>query len=228
MSRVTFNNGQQEAELRGSERSWMDYMCNAIALATVGPIWDTAASPHWTRRLLPPGHYVAAKTGRDYEDSLLTWLRVGRGDMHHPETGASVNSLSVILNTAIRVGGDEVRLMARIHAQCEIHGFIPPESSAFVAGIISRGRESGLYRSDMGWEAVAELLLASGPAGKSVVMSYSVTDSFPGYDRETDEPKDWDTALASLDPTLAIREDTWKDYHFGNGDTLLSLEPRTP
>jgi hypothetical protein len=203
-------------------------VCDALAAASLGPVFDDPDRPHWTRRLFPPGHYVAQKAGREYEESILTWLRVGGRGMCNPETGAPVDAFGVILNTAMTLGGDAVRLMARIHAQCEIHGFIPPESADFVVGIIEQGRKTRLCRDGMGWEAVTALLKASAVAKLPVVMSYSVTDTFPGWDAQKDEPKTWDVAFAELDGLLAIREETWKDYHFGDGSTLLSLEPRTP
>lgn len=206
----------------------MGYVCDALAMASLGPMFDGLPSPHWTRRLLPPGHYLSKSSGSAYKEGFLTWLRIGGSGMQHPETGAPVDAFGVILNTAMTLGGDTVRLMARIHAQCEIHGFIPPESAGFVAGIIEQGRKTRLYRDGMGWDSVAALLNASAVAKLPVVMSYSVSDSFPGWDEKKDEPKTWDAALAELDGMLAIREETWKDHHFGDGSTLLSLEPRTP
>lgn len=143
--------------------------------------------------------------------------------MRHPVTGAQLDSFAVALNTALAIGGDVVRLMARIHSQCEIHGFIPPEDCEFVANIIAKGRKSGLCRSEMGWQGVSELLKTAAFDGNPVVMSYSVTDTFPGWDGEKDEAKPWDEAFAALDKSLAIKAEGWGDYFFGNGLTFFDL-----
>lgn len=209
------------AELRGSERAWMDQICTKIAMSVLN-LWDTKEEPSWTRRLLPAGHYALAS--RHYEHDFKTWLSVGGHGMIHPATGERVNAFAVVLNTAMRLGGDEVKLMARLHGQCEVYAYIPPQSARFVMRLIDSGRKSGLYREKMGWEALWRLLQATPDTGEIAVASYSVSDFFPPFDPETENALDWDEAVASLSKMLAIQEDGFRDYYFDNGETLMSLE----
>lgn len=185
---------------------------------------DWPGTPAWTRAILPPGCYVGKRQGRDYEENFKTWLAVGGEGMRHPGTGEPLNAFAVVLNTAWALGSDAVRLMVRIHGQCEIHGHVLPDDAGFVADIIDTGLASGLYRVDMGWDDVAALLRAAQKEREAVVMSFSVTDSFPGWDEKKDEQMEWDAAFAALDATLEIRAKDWEDYHFGSGITAMALK----
>lgn len=221
MSHIRFDNGQRHVELRGSERAWMAHVCSSLALTAFHPS-DWLSSPCWTRKIVPAKHYLHGS--KQYERDFETWLRVSSGEMVHPATGNRIEGFGIVLNTALRMGGDEVRLMARLHGQCEIHAFIRPEDALGVAEIIHTGRRSGIYRKDMGWEAVAALLRESAVAGRTVVTSYSVTETFPGYDEETEEANDWDEEVAGLDPMLGISRDGLSAYMFGSGDTAWTLQ----
>lgn len=81
------------------------------------------------------------------------------------------------LNTALRAGSDVVALASRIAAQAEIHCYVEGENRDWMRSLILEGRRVGLLRADAGWEDVMSLLSKSdtGP----VVLSYSVTESFP-------------------------------------------------
>lgn len=220
MGSIRFDTGVHNTRLDGAERAWMSNVVKDLALAAIGPIWKTDS---WVSRLLPPGHYLLTTSAQHFEDSFRTWVRVSGQGMRHPATGAQLDPFAVVLNTALAVGGNVVRLMARIHSQCEIHGFIPPEDCEFVAGIIAKGRKSGLLRPEMGWQGVSELLKTAALDGKPVVMSYSVTETFPGWNGDTDEPGDWDAAFAALDKSLALKHEGWDAYYFGDGLTFFDL-----
>lgn len=219
MSSVRFDNGKRAVTLRGRERYWMAHVCNGLAFTAFSPS-DFHSSPCWTRAIVPPDHYL--HRSQRYEDDFHVWLNVSSHNMRHPVTGAMLDGFAVVLNTAMRLGSDEVRLLARLHGQCEIHAFVRPDGASFVATLIERGLKIGLYRPAMGWEDVRTLLLESASQDRAVVTSYSVTDTFPGRNPETDEPNDWDAALAALDPKMAIGEDL-ATYHFGDGETAMSL-----
>lgn len=223
MSHIRFDNGNESVTLRGAERHHMSAVCNGIA-SSVMHIMDSSTSPSWTRRMLPPGHYALSEEPFRYEETFRTWLRVDGRGMRHPVSGESVDAFAMTLNTALRLGSDEVRLMARLHGQCELHAFIPPGECDFVAGLVDSGLAMGLYRPGMCWEDVAALLRSSGGAGRTVVTSYSVTETFPGWDSEKDAPNDWAAALEALDPLFALRREDWGRYYFGNGVTAMSLE----
>lgn len=81
------------------------------------------------------------------------------------------------LNTAIASGSPFLNLAARIHATCEIHGYVEGPNRAWLAGLIEEGRKRNIFRPEMGWEEVVDFLRLSDDT--PVVMSYSVTESFP-------------------------------------------------
>ncbi len=75
-------------------------------------------------------------------------------------------------------------LAARIAGQAEVHGFCEGIDRAWLAGLIDEGLKSGEFRKNTGyphreesWEHVTAFLRARDD--EPVVMSYSVTDSFP-------------------------------------------------
>lgn len=147
------------------------------------------------------------------------------------------------LNTAILLGNDTIRLMARMHGQCEIHGYIEGQNRAWYADLIDEGRASGLLRESMGWEDVASLCRESddGP----VVTDYSVTESFPsmmaagwgGWEYDEENPDAWYDLGADKMWELAVRgirsqerncewsPEKWRIPNFGDGKTALDVEP---
>ncbi len=140
------------------------------------------------------------------------------------------------LNTAILIGNDAVILLARLHGQCEIHGYVEGPNRAWLAGIVDGGLASGILRESMGWEGVAELLRASeeGP----VVTSYSVTDSFPGQVAagwggwepehedgwyELDGPAQWELAVKGIRGYgCEWTPEKWRKPNFEDGSTVLT------
>lgn len=99
--------------------------------------------------------------------------------------GETVAHGDVVINTAIAVGSDPIRLAVRIDGQCEIHGFIEGEDRAWVADLIVEACGQGVFRQGFsirhrdvgGWNAVVDLLRSR--ADEPVVMSYSVTAGWP-------------------------------------------------
>jgi len=159
------------------------------------------------------------------------------------------------LNTALRLGNEFVRWMARVHGQCEIFAWIHGDDREFFADLLERGCREGLFRhklekADMGYTTlITSLRCYSGP----VVMSYSVTERFPSntvdgisaeyehgsFDDEeseewnnlTDEQR-WDVAFLALsnnDHKLRIEPAhiTTDCYRFGSGDDFLDA-PKKP
>jgi hypothetical protein len=117
--------------------------------------------------------------------------------------GVEIDAWCLALNTALAVGSDPIRLSAKIHATCEIHGYFEGKDRDWLAGIIEEGLEEGVFRKEvrfsrdwrnpeeprelvsMGWTELIEQLRAPHEDSDFVVMSFTVTDGFP------DPPKDW-------------------------------------
>lgn len=229
MSRIYFHSIYGDAEVSGRERAHFGGICSDLLASAIGPIFDHEGNPSWTRKLVPPGHYLHSEKDR-YERSFGTMLRVGHGDIF--DTGADPFTLS--LNTALAVGGDPLRLAARIHGQCEIHCWVDGENRDWLAGIIEQGRLSNLFRKDSGWEQVIALLREenAGP----VVLSYSVCDQFPNqhvaemgddFYELTDDRK-WEIALAKLKARnegleLTPKNWEWPDFYFSPKITGFDL-----
>jgi hypothetical protein len=115
--------------------------------------------------------------------------------------GQEIDAWCLALNTSLAVGSDPIRLSAKIHATCEIHGFFAGSDRRWLADIIEEGLEEGVFRKEMrypkdrlnpegetelvsmGWTELVEQLRES--LQFPVVMSFTVTDGFP------DPPKSW-------------------------------------
>lgn len=242
MSRIYFHSEHGTAELRGSERAYMGNMCMQqlfIALDLYDRFLDDRKQ-HWATKLLPPDHYVHGYRGQRGVDMAQTTLFVGQETLTLPD-GRTTIAFSASLNTALRVGGDAFKLMARLHGQCELHCWVDGPNRAWLAGIMEQGRAINLYRANEGWEEVIALLRArdDGP----VVCSYSVCEQFPNAEiadwevPEADEGEsNWDAWFElSADErwrlgmqglrqrnegqryTLEMRPDVWDDYTISAG-----------
>lgn len=212
MSRVYFHSPSGEAALRGSERAWCDGVVSRIAEGALGEYGPWGDQADKLRSLIPASHYLQ----REFSDGMTPgWWRAFRNALSGRLSndllewrGEKLSSFSLVLNTGLLLGNDTVKLMAFLHGQCEIHGWIAGEDRAWYSHQIAAGLESGLLRREMGWEDVVALLLQRDD--EPVVTSYSVTESFPNlylagmiaggapYDDE-----DWDklyTAWEKLSP----------------------------
>lgn len=165
--------------------------------------------------------------------------------------GVRLESANVDLNTALVAGSDPVRLAAKIHGWCEQHCWVDGPDRGWVAAIIDEGLRAGLYRrglwysdqpdgprdkwSDQGWGDVLTLLREHD--GGPVVLSYSVTDSFPdresaGWDATDDlwyelpDDEQWDRAMVGLreqKPWARIAPDTLTEVTFSYPVTVYDL-----
>ena len=229
MSYIRFDNGHESVELSGSERRWMARVCNGLALTAFAP----SSVNCWTRALVPRDHWL--RRSQRYVQDFETWLTVGSDTMLHPATGEPLSGFGVILNTALRLGSEEARFMARIHGQCEVHAYIRPESCNYFADLVESGLRMGLYRQKMGWEGVAALLRRANMPGTrgTVVLSFSVTDTFDagppdpkteGWPEADRHAAAWERAVDGLDKSLELApSDPHKPYYFGSGHTAMSL-----
>lgn len=275
MSRVYFHSPSGDAELRGSERAWLRSVAEGPAQAaweldTTGAYERAVEIMGWIGEKPDSGYgsnYLhkhlreAQARPRDYEarqrfvSSLKLALRVNGIELH--VAGARLGSSNVDLNTALVAGSDPVRLAAKISGWCECHAYIEGPDRKWAADIIDQGLKTGIYRrtlrytslgdvpreASQGWEGVQELLRARDD--EPVVLSYSVTESFPneeiaGFERPRDEHGEpinhawyelpaeerWDRAMTGLrqsQPWARLAPDTLAEVYFHLPVTVYDL-----
>jgi hypothetical protein len=251
MSRIYFHSEHDTAELRGSERAYMGMFCGRLLVATLEPLdMDWRDNP--IRRLIPPDHYLldyARRGNPAFAERFREWASVAMGEPGFVYQDREVSRFSAALNTALAIGNDPVKLMARLHGQCEIHCYVEGPNRAWLAGIMQAGRACNLYRANQGWEAVIALLQSrdDGP----VVCSYSVCEQFPNagiaYDAGLWQPTEdaesgelifdewydlpnveqWRLGMTALraEPQrgLELTPETWAGFYVNTGVTGLDL-----
>jgi hypothetical protein len=227
MSRIYFHSESGTSEIRGSERAYFGTSCSDLALA----MFHVDFHDDRIQYLLPPG-------GDPFDPrTFRTWFSVGLGGQFHLPDGRQVDPFTVALNTAVVLGNDVVKFMARVHGQCEIHGFIEGPDRAWFAALIEKGRASKLLRADMGWESLITFLRARND--EPVVTSYSVCQQFPnfeiaGWEDDKDgegfynlaKAEQWARGLAALRASagdLRWNPKRWNAFIFGDGITVMHL-----
>jgi len=175
VSRVYFHSIDGDAELRGSERAYAGGVTSNMALSMLRD--SIGGGRERYERLLPRDHYLRNVKDEHWMNSFRTWWNVGFDSHEFDFDGYHISPWQIILNTALVMGSDAVELLARIHATCEIHGYIEGEHREWLADIIEVGREDRVLRPNQGWEDVMALLRKTDAS--PVVMSYSVCERFP-------------------------------------------------
>lgn len=249
MSRIYFHSPDADAEVRGWERAHCGGTVDRIAWSWL----NTFRARERYERLLPANHYLRQTPIKEYawaETFKTAVAGIGETPLHVGDR--EVSSWVLALNTVVVLGSPTLTFMARVHATCEIHGYVEGEHRHWLAGIIADGRTSGLLRPESGWEDVVTLLRSRDD--EPVVMSYSVTESFPSvyalpsladewlrgskagqsdderYDEWYDTPPDeqWSLAMRHLREARAgvdLHPDTFASRHFGHdGMTVFDLE----
>ena len=234
MSRVYFHSLEGDAEVRGSERAYMGCLVNNITLSILDP------RMHKDKLLsILPDCYLKENDSRyssddDWARSFSIWFSVSF-DRGFLVNGKQVDTFGLALNTAYKIGNDAIRLMARIHGQCEIHCWIPGRDRAWIAGIIESGLKDNLFRGDSGWEDVIKLLTSNQKT--PVVLSYGVCDGFPNTnglhlsERQQENfynlpiEIQWRRAFNALKKGggLKICRETWNDFYFNDGMTAMDI-----
>lgn len=214
MSRVYFHTQHEgEVELRGAERAQMSYLVREIAQSMIPNYSDkqvlAAIRPELRKQFgrtsyraaglltfqdIPVTPYLAEHGPLVDLDRLKTSFSVDSGSAGiFQHDGRPLESFALALNTTLVLGSDPMCLMARLHGQCEIHAYVEGSNRAWMAEIIQQGLDAKLYRAEMGWEGVQELLRKGNE--HPVVTSYSVCDSFPN-----EAEADWETPLVNGEP----------------------------
>ena len=235
MSRIYFHEIDQEVGVSGGERRLGARLCTNFAVSTLDTTPELADA--YYRDVLDEGWF---KLGfhRSVSEALETYFLLDRGRRIRLN-GETTDPFAVSLNTALRLGSDPVKLLARLHGQCEIHAWVDGPNRAWLANIIRQGLASRLYGAGRGWEEVIELLETL--ADQPVVTSYSVCDSFPnevvaewtGSNDEwyaLTESERWERAVAGLRQkcanrhySLELRPDNWNDFYFDLNISALDI-----
>jgi len=204
MSRIYFHSPSGTAEVAGSEQHhvWKLVYDRAISLLEIRDEADTDR----LLRLLPPDHHMRI-IKRSGDGWLPTWAsffhtawRITGEDFVW--RGRPLDPMSISLNTALEADSDPWRLVARMAAQNEIHGWVDGPNRKWLADLINEALDAGLLRRTLrpsgsfgepkakqaqGWEGVTKLLRSRDD--EAVVTFYSVTGGFPDRDIATwDQP----------------------------------------
>lgn len=211
MSRIYFQSPSGKAELHGSERAHMSLVARDVTLSFV-----TDSAMERIVNSLPPDHYLhfIKSDQKEYLQKSFTawWTANGEDPIRIPTPPTTPWLLS--LNTMVALRSDPLELLARIHATCEIHGYVEPEHRNWLADIIYTGRSENILRAGMGWEDVESLLRTQD--GHAVVMSYSVTCSFPCFHHSTAFPvesrgKHWSAQTLEERGNIETCEKMWDE-----------------
>lgn len=220
MSRIYFHSPSGTAELRGSERAYMSNLCNDMLLSSLRLVQFPNAA--WLKPMIPAESSLHRCNPAHFTNLAVTYLCTMNPLIVDSKT---INTFSVALNTACVIGNDAMRLLARLHGQCEIHCYVKGPNRLWLASLMRNGRTSGLYREDQGWESVIELLESRDD--ETVVCSYSVTNLFPNRELISEGEADlfdklslkeqFALCLSHIPVTLELTPEDFSTYYFDEG-----------
>ena len=219
-------------EIHGSERHYAASICSSLYMTALGGTRHITEDNSIFHHLIPKDEYPwGCGMG---ESTVDIYMSNSNPVMYQ---GVKRDSFSAILNTAYVMGCDAIKLLARIHGQCEIHLYALGHYRAWLAEIIEEGVRVGIMRPNHGWEESIPFLTSTDT--EPVVFSYSVCRSFPNpyianfqpvHDDEYDEdnydafyelPRDeqWRMGMEELrkQAMLGLNPDNWHNYYFGDG-----------
>lgn len=220
MSYVAFHTASGDAKLSGAERSHADILISQVSLAVL----ETGISPSFDDRESPMLHVLTDDcylrrldmNPRAWWSSFRVWWLASK---HEILVGGQPRDIFPLqLNTVMIVGNDQLRLLARLHGQCEIHTYVEEANRSWFADVVEQGLASGLYRSELGWDDVIEL--ARRPNDGPLVTSFSACESFPEGDDTFDEGM---AKLRGRNGKLEIKLDGLAAYRFGHNLSVFDL-----
>lgn len=234
MSHIGFRSIDGDANVGGRERAYCGILVSRVADAILdldGMV--RFASDRERKRLFDILGLQHEMDLRYFTSTLLSPTKTIEGeawDIWHLE-----------LNTIMVFGSMPLRLCARVHAQCEIHGYVEGPHRAWLADIIDEGLTHKVLRKETqgygkGWEDVSALLRKS--SDSPVVMDYSVTNGFPHPPDRLDEneleewhekshEEKWGESIEWLRSESGYRvelnPETFSLPEFGDGRTFVDL-----
>lgn len=179
MSSINFHSIDGEASVSGRERARAGLLCREILCATLG-IHETSEEETY-KEIIPPESMMFNRVAWSFPQALRAAV------LYHSEVfvlpnGEQIRLFETALNTVIAMGNEPMKLLARLHAQCELHCYVEGQHRAWLADILEEGLRIGLLHewknhAYTGWAGVVKLLRArdDGP----VVTSFSVSGEFP-------------------------------------------------
>jgi len=251
-----FHSRSETTAVHGSERTYGHCLCSNISLALLNiNIWYNDII-----KLLDKDHYInqTLHNNMSFREpyilkqevvrQLETAIKVGYEEKILVLNDKPINTWNLLLNTALLVGSDTIKLLVRLHSQCEIHAFIRGKNREWFADIIKKGRSEEVLREKAGWEETVKMLRSNNK--ETVVTSYSVCSLFPNdeiadwevpYDKEYDEP-DWDKwydlsekkrwhlglrgIIKKYGTSTEFCPETWNDIKFGDEMTVFDLHKK--
>lgn len=119
------------------------------------------------------------------KNSMLSPLEASRAKLEYRYGLDENTAFSERLGWACLIGNDQMKLIAHIHGQCEIHGWVHPDDGEWFADLVERAVADGLLGSDGreggvngygSWQDVADLARRS---ITPLVSAYSVCEYWP-------------------------------------------------
>jgi hypothetical protein len=176
MSRIYFHAPHRTAEVGGSERAYFGEMSRRVALGILDPR-GYASDREWLEPLM---------VGRSYSFREEHWaldFKTWFGGMDHGGFKIGENVVGcgeLALNTLIAMNSPQLSFVAHVHGLCESHVWCETENAGWMGDLIEKGRDTGVFRSDQGWEDVILLCREVAETGEGpIVTSYSISDDFP-------------------------------------------------
>ena len=242
MSRIHFHSPSGTADIAGSERHHADFVCR-------DKMWEAFGGEEAGIEMLRP--YLPDFWNRAPWQEVRYYITGSRsfGGCNLSDGSSELDISDMAGNTALADGSDAVRLLARLHGQCELHCWVDGPNRNWLAAIIVSGRSEGVLREGMGWEELIDFLRDRDD--EPVVCSYSVCEQFPNYgmlpdshrlkkrEAKGDDIDDiidayyrmrWTTQwkycmeeLRQREGLLEMKPEGWSNYYFGNGVTAGSI-----
>lgn len=131
MSHIAFRTPGQSALVGGRERAYLAHLVwrltrGLLDLESTRPM-DAAAVQRWHSLLRRYEHGRDREVVGDFETALHVaydgFICAGR----------QWDPFRLQMNTALQFGSDDIRLAARVHGQCEVHGWVAGPNRAWLA-----------------------------------------------------------------------------------------------
>jgi hypothetical protein len=209
VSHTSFADQYHQALVAGTEKAYMRAFCSDLAfgvLSTMTTSFHRSGSrgePPTLMDYIEHEHWIWRDTWPEYlrtypsdpfkatqllKDRLEMFLNSAATDnyltvrVEHEENPVRAHVVDVALNTALAMGNDPIKLMARLTGQAEDHCWVDGPNRAWLADVIEDGLERRIFRQPFPndsrtWQSVVALLRERDDC--PVVCSYSVSTTFP-------------------------------------------------